>query len=130
MKFESLGGAKNPYEALQPSDRKMEYKEGHLNFVELKKQFLQQAVFIFKEQSSFMDLLRADPEFQAAVYSQKFDVEDKFTTLAKTVGEELDDRFQLEDERQQAALLAVLARLEMMRQQDERAAASGDAQAA
>lgn len=118
MNLESLGGAKNAFEAKQPSDIKMERGESLLSFEELRLEFAKQAVRIFKEEAAFMTKFRSELGFQTLKNNRNFDNESGFSAFAQDMSNVLKDTFDIEDNRQQAALLAVLAKLDAMQDDD------------
>jgi len=120
MNLESLGGAKNSYEARQPSDKKLERAESRKSFEELRLASAKKAVRIFKEKPEFMTRLRLELGFQTLKNNRDFDNESSFSALAQDMSALLDEQFEIEDNREQAALIAVLAKLDVMQDDDLR----------
>lgn len=118
MKLEALPGDTNTGHARMPSDKKMEQAEGAQSFAELKKQMMKYAYeHVFLKDTEFMQALRDNQEFQLYKRTPNFDDKGPFETLAAKIDDVLVDRFDLEDRREQAALLALLAHLDVL--QDE-----------
>lgn len=120
MNLESLGGANNSFEAKQPSDKKLERTESQQSFEALLLMSAKKAVRIFKEEAEFMTMLRSELGFQTLKNNRDFDNEQSFSAFAQDMSSALSDRFDVEDTREQAALLAVLAKLDAMQDDDLR----------
>ena len=125
MGFETLGGHKNAHETKRPTDVRMESEQDRLDFTERKQLFARQAVSIFQTDNDFMRELRTLPLFQSLKNERSlnnpagFDDSTDFETLAAHLPE-MRERFQLEDVEDQAALLAMIMRTDMIQDDDMR----------
>jgi len=109
MNPESLGGHKNPHETRRPSDQRLESQEDQLDFQSLREQFARQAVAIFSSTTEgLMKDLRSHALFQRLKEEQRFDAVDEFKKLAAQFPQ-IEEDYDLEDSRQQAALLSMIA---------------------
>ena len=118
MGFENtLGGHKNPFETRRPSDQRMEDSEHRLEFSAFRTQFNKQAARIFTTGDEFMTELRSHSLFQRLKTDAEFNDENSFVALAAQLSG-MDERYAPETQKEQAALLSVLAQADHL--QDNR----------
>lgn len=122
--MQSLGGEKSAGIAKMPSDKKLERKEDDLDFKTLRHEFARFSARLFKEGHPFLETLRSDAMFQALKAQGGFDDESVFSTYALKYTDYIKTEFDLYDNRQQAALLAMLARLDVFQEDEMRRNAS------
>jgi len=117
MNPELLGGHKNAHETKQPSDNRLENQEARLAFQDLREKFARQAVTIFSStEEGLMKDLRSHALFQRLKEEQRFDDVKSFEKLAAQFPQ-VEVEYELEDSRQQAALLSMIAQADAI--QDE-----------
>lgn len=113
MNPESLGGHKNPYETKRPSDARPESQEAMMAFEDFRKKFNRQACLIFTQDHSLMTELRSDTMFQGLKTRGDHADQEGFESLARQFPD-MRDAYDLEDIRDQAALLSVLAQVDLV----------------
>lgn len=118
MGLETLGGERNQHYARKDTMEQYEDGENRLGFQELREKFAKQAVKIFSNtEEGLMKSLREHALFQRLKEEQRFQEVESFELLAAQFPE-IEDDYDLEDSRQQAALLSMIAQLDYL-QDDE-----------